>query len=383
MKVLLIGEYSRLHNSLKEGLIKNGHKVLLIGSGDGFKGYPIDINIGSKMKESPFPFFLMKVVYRLFRIDLSKIEIAFKLYVLLPSLKKYDIVQLINEDILKTNLRFQKWFIKKLVTQNKKLFLLSCGTDYVSVKYAFDKKIRYSILSPLHKNPKLKKKYRYILKYISKQNLEHHMLLYQNITGVFASDIDYHIPLKGHPKYLGLIPNPINIEKLKFSPLLITGNKINIFHGINSENTFKKGNLFFEDALKIIQIKYSEKINVITTKDVPYKDYITLYNDSHIILDQVYAFDQGYNALEAMAKGKVVFTGAEKEWLDYYNLEEDTIAINALPDVDKIVEKLEWLILNPQKIIEISKNARAFIEKEHDYIQTANKYASYWANKAK
>ena len=35
------------------------------------------------------------------------------------------------------------------------------------------------------------------------------------------------------------------------------------------------------------------------------------YEQAHIILDQVYAFDQGYNALEAMAKGKVVFTGAE------------------------------------------------------------------------
>ena len=32
---------------------------------------------------------------------------------------------------------------------------------------------------------------------------------------------------------------------------------------------------------------------------------------------------EGFNALEAMAKGKVVFTGAEKEWLDYHNLKED------------------------------------------------------------
>ena len=29
------------------------------------------------------------------------------------------------------------------------------------------------------------------------------------------------------------------------------------------------------------------------------------------------------NALEAMAKGKVVFTGAEQEWLNHYDLKED------------------------------------------------------------
>jgi hypothetical protein len=39
---------------------------------------------------------------------------------------------------------------------------------------------------------------------------------------------------------------------------------------------------------------------------VPYATYIELYNKSHIVLDQVFSYDQGYNALEAMAKGKVV-----------------------------------------------------------------------------
>ena len=47
MRILLIGEYSRLHNSLKEGLQKNGHTVTLIGSGDGYKNFPVDIKIVS------------------------------------------------------------------------------------------------------------------------------------------------------------------------------------------------------------------------------------------------------------------------------------------------------------------------------------------------
>ncbi|MEC3907246.1 glycosyltransferase [Tamlana sp. 2201CG12-4] len=380
MKILLIGEYSRLHNSLKEGLVKNDHEVLLIGSGDGFKNYPVDFNIAPKSKEIPFLLFFIKVFYKIFKFDLSKIEIAFRLYKLLPKLKDYDIVQLINEDILKTFFKFQIWFFKKIIEQNGKLFLLSCGTDYISVKYAFEKKPRYSILTPYFNNPNLKKKYKYILKYISKQNYQLHKFLYQNIEGVFASDIDYHIPLQGKPKYLGLVPNPINIHKLNFTSLQIV-DRINIFHGINSENSFKKGSSFFEQALINIQSKYPEKVSIRITKDVPYKEYISLYDSSHIILDQVYSFDQGYNALEAMAKGKVVFTGAEKEWLELYNLEEDSIAINALPDVNQITHKLEWLILNPSKIVEISKSARAFIEREHDYIKITNQYVKEWTRK--
>ena len=185
--------------------------------------------------------------------------------------------------------------------------------------------------------------------------------------------MDYHIPLVEHEKYLGLIPNPINTKLIDYKPLEFD-TKIKIFHGVNKKSMLKKGNTFFEQALKVIEQKYPNNVEITTTYNVPYQDYIKHYDDCHILLDQVYAFDQGYNALEAMAKGKVVFTGAEQEWLDFYTIEKDTIAINALPDAKKIEEKLEWLILNPNKIIEISKNARQFIETKHNYINIAQKY---------
>ena len=93
--------------------------------------------------------------------------------------------------------------------------------------------------------------------------------------------------------------------------------------------------------------------------------------------DQIYGYDQGYNALEAMAKGKVVFTGAENEFYKEYNLTEK-VAINALPDVDYLVNELSFLIENPNEIIEIGKRARKFIEKEHHYIAVAQMYLNKW-----
>ena len=173
------------------------------------------------------------------------------------------------------------------------------------------------------------------------------------------------------------MPNPINTDILKFKPLSID-DKIVIFHGINSNNYYRKGNDIFEAALDIIKSKYAEKIEIITVRSLPYSEYIKAFNQAHILLDQIYAYDQGYNALEAMAKGKVVFTGAEKEWLDYYNLEEDTVAINALPESNKIAKKLEWLIENPDTIIEISINARQFIETHHHYVNCAKNYLNTW-----
>ncbi|WP_321538599.1 glycosyltransferase [Flavobacterium piscinae] len=129
--------------------------------------------------------------------------------------------------------------------------------------------------------------------------------------------------------------------------------------------------------MKIIEGKYADKVEIIITENIPYQHYISLYNKAHILLDQVYAYDQGYNALEAMAKGKVVFTGAEQEFEDYYELNE-RVAINALPEVNELVNELSFLIDNPQEIITIGKNARAFIEREHDYLKIAKKYLEVW-----
>jgi glycosyltransferase involved in cell wall biosynthesis len=91
----------------------------------------------------------------------------------------------------------------------------------------------------------------------------------------------------------------------------------------------------------------------------------------------VYAYDQGYNALEAMAKGKVVFTGAEKEFEAHYKLAH-RVAINAKPDVDYLVQQLSDLIDNPQQIKMISQQAREFILRAHHYKHIADTYLTTW-----
>lgn len=379
MKILLVGEFSRLHNSLKEGLVALGHDVVLVGNGDQFKKFPVDFNIDSHFFNTAIPLFFRKVLLRLTKKDIAELEIAYRFRKLLPKLKEFDVVQLINEDALGIYPKLQIKLLEKLINQNKNLFLLCCGDDYVTIDYYLNHNKTYSILTPYLNNKKLKNQYTYSLKYITKPYKRLHDFIYKFSKGVIASDMDYHLPLLKNPNYLGLIPNPINIDTINYIPITIE-DKIIIFHGVNVHNYIKKGNQFFDEALKIIKSKYPDKVDIIRTEDLPYNDYIKIYDSCHILMDQVYAFDQGYNALEAMAKGKVVFTGAEQEWLDYYNLEENTVAINALPDAEKIARKLEWLILNPERIVEISKNARSFIMREHHYVRIAERYLKTWTS---
>lgn len=376
MKILLVGEYSRLHNSLKEGLEQLNNNVTIVATYDGFKKYDVDVLIKKKYQKGILRR-IKNLIYRFSGIDLVSLNIINQIKQLESKLSGYDVVQFINEASFGCTAKFEGDIFNLISSWNKNVYLLSCGTDYISVKYANDDNLRYSILTP-YKNGKDKTFLSaYGLKFLKPEFKKLHTHIYKNIKGVIASDIDYHIPLVNHPKYLGLIPNPINTKLLSYN-LPTIDEKIVIFHGINSNNYYKKGNDIFEEALDIINNKYSEKVEIITVRSLPYSAYIKAYDKAHILLDQIYAYDQGYNALEAMAKGKVVFTGAEKEWLEHYNIEENTIAINALPNPENIANTLEWLIKNPEKIVEISKNARQFIEKHHDYVLSAEQYLETW-----
>jgi len=377
MKILLIGEYSNLHNSLKQGLVKNGYNVVLLGNGDGFKNYDADILIKSSFFEKKFLKIIAKIVDRLTGISLNEIEFFIRSLFKIKALKDFDVVQLINERAFKTSPWMEKILLKQLVKNNKKIFLLACGVDNVSLTYANEKKFRYSILTPYFENSSQKKEYKQTLKYLSPGYLRLSKYVKNIVSGIISSDLDYHIPYKGIEKYLGMIPNPINIDKLK-NPYPIKRSRIYILHAINSKNKIKKGNKIFEKSLLIIEKKYSDKIKVITTIDNSYSSHIKNVENCDILLDQVYAYDQGYNALEAMALGKVVFTGAEVEWAEYYKIKENMVAINALPDVSKIVDKLSWLIENPIHLKNISMNARKFIEIHHNYKSIALKYIANW-----
>ena len=378
MKILLLGEYSRLHNSLKEGLVALGHDVKIVGTGDKFKMFPVDYSIAAKTcNKYNWTKFVCSAIQKLSGFDLEKTERAIRFYKLLPKLKGFDHVQLINSDALETYPFLARLLYKKLFAFIKNRSLLICGDETPVVSYQLTGELKYAVLTPYLQDPSLRKTFHYSLKYQKKGYRKTFTYLAENCQKRITSDLDYEIPMQKMGYSTTVIPNPINTNRLKHQELIIT-DKIVIFLGINRLSYLKKGIPYFEEALARIQEKQYKTIEIITTENLPYAEYMSRYHKAHIILDQVHAYDQGYNALEAMAQGKVVFTGAENEFLQHYQLAEDEVCINALPDAIKIAEKLSYLVEHPEKIIEISIKARNFIEKEHEYKRIAQRYLDCW-----
>jgi len=380
VKVLLGGEYSRLHNSLKEGLARHGVEAHILATGDAFKRYPADFSVRPRYLTRPAWRWLRQGFHRMTGKDLAAWETAYYLHKFEKYAPSYDILQWINPYPFETPLRFEKKFMKKMMQKAGKTFLLACGDDARVNDYYLKNPEPYNIFTPFRENPALKKYFRYSLKYLKPAFRQWQQELESMISGIIPTDLDYAVPYRGHPKALPMIPNPVNTDKIVYHwPSMEKG--IIIFHGINSGNYWRKGNAFFTRALEIIREKYKDKVQIIETRDLAYEAYIRHLSRAHIVLDQIYAWDQGYNALEAMAMGKVVFTGAEDVFREYYGLTEE-VNINALPDVDDLAGKLSELIENPRRLENISRAARRFIEREHHYEEIAGRYLEAWKKTA-
>ena len=78
MRILLLGEYSNVHATLSKALKKRGHEVLLISNGDFWKNYPRDIDLSRQYTKLGGLLYWLKVM------------------MLLPRLRNFDIVQIIN-----------------------------------------------------------------------------------------------------------------------------------------------------------------------------------------------------------------------------------------------------------------------------------------------
>ena len=117
MKILLLGEFSNIHWTLAEGLRILGHEVCVVSDGNHWKNYKRDI-------------------YLLRPTDgkIDGVKYLAKVLLLLPKLKGYDIVQIVNPCFLHLKPEKSLPIYRFLRKHNKKIFLGAFGTDHYYVK---------------------------------------------------------------------------------------------------------------------------------------------------------------------------------------------------------------------------------------------------------
>ena len=362
MKILLIGEFSNLHWTLAEGLRALGHEVCVVSDGNHWKNYKRDITL-----------------LRPTNNKIDGIKYLAKVLLLLPQLKGYDIVQIVNPCFL--NLKPKKILpiYRFLKQNNKKIFLGAFGTDHYYVKACMESDIfKYSDFKYNHTLRDTQTNRTIIKECLYGGTAVANKEIAQTCNGIIACLWEYYVAyIPYFPDKTTFIPLPIDYSNIT-SRVRTEPEKVNFFIGIQSARSDIKGTDIMYPVLKEIQKKYPDQCRITEAIDAPYAIYQKLMDDADVQLDQLYSYTPSMNSLLAMAKGVIVLGGGEEENYEIINEKELRPIINVYPSEEDIFQKLEYIVLNKERIPELSAQSIEYVRKHHNYVKVAQQYVDFW-----
>lgn len=357
MKILLLGEFSGLHKNLKDGLVELGHDVTIASGGDGWKGIEGDINLGTSKKG----------IIRIF-------EKIYNILKAVPKFKNYDIVQFISPVVFPKLLGINDFIVNYILKKNNKIFLSGAGAIPQNTVLA-------DFCEHTYKYPQLYNEYKGTNPEMwsqSKRGREYNQWLFEQINGYIPISYLYAQGFRDI-KYEKLCPTisiPMNIDEIKYADNIVS-EKLIIFHGLNREGI--KGTPLIRQAMEKLQKDYPDKVECVLDGKLPLEKYLQLLRRVNIVVDQVYSSSVGVNGVYSMAMGKIVVGGGEPEFLKELGIKNSPI-VSIQPDVSDIYNKLETLVKNQDKILDMGRSSRKFAETVHDYKKIAQQYVDVWGH---
>lgn len=363
MKILLLGEYSNVHWTLAEGLRALGHEVTVVSDGDHWKGYRRDVDLSRKSLHF-----------------LDSLKYYWKVRRTLRKCKGYDIVQFINPIFLDLKAELHYKFFEQLKRENKKLVLGAFGIDHYWVKTGLDAKtFRYSDFNIGNTIRQNADNDAYIADWLTGEKGKLNQMMVKEcdaiVTGLYEYDCCYK-PL--FPEKTTFIPFPIDlgsVTPVKTLQETEPPQKIRFFIGIQKSRSAYKGTDIMLAALTRLQKEYPDRMEVVKVESVPFQEYQTLMNESHVLLDQLYSYTPGMNALLAMAKGLVVVGGGEEEQYALLGETELRPIINVQPNEEDVYQQIKERILeHPEALHQLQLDSVEYVKRYHDHLAVARAY---------
>lgn len=365
MKILLLGEYSNVHWTLACALRRLGHEVCVVSNGDEWKGYSSDISLVRRPG------------------GLGSITYLYKVLRLLPKLRGYDVVQLINP-VHFIDLKAERGIhiYDYLRRHNKRIFLGAFGYDYY---YVYDSVVRrtlrycdfYTPTSKVQHAWNTANEHDWLHTYKKEANIH----IAKTCDGIISGLYEYDVAYRPHfPEKTTFIPFPIELKEHEVALQTPADNngKIRFFIGIQSHRSALKGTDVMLRALERLVARYPDHAEMVKAESVPFAQYKEMMRSSDVLLDQIYSYTPAMNALLAMSQGLILVGGGEEE--HYTLLDEEILRpiINVQPNEEDIYLKLEQLVLHPECISQLKRDSITYIQRHHDSIKVAQQYLKAW-----
>lgn len=390
MKILLLGEYSNVHWTLAEGLRALGHEVTVVSNGDEWKNYPRDIDL-SRDPRSQIPW-----RKRGWRGWWGGVSYSLRLLRLLPRLKHYDVVQLINPCFFDLKAERHQAIYRYLRKHNGSLVMGAFGLDYYWAQVNTElRPMRYSDfnLGDEVRHDEVTEAIRTEYVGSAKETLCRAIASDCDaiVAGLYEYFVTYQLAENGVlAQKTHYIPMPIDVQgvgdgKEESAPEtelqhLKNPKRLSIFLGISKGRSVYKGTDIMLRAAQDVQSKYPDKMELLVAEGVPFAQYQKMIEQSDVLIDQLYGYAPAMNALLAMSKGMVTVGGGEPE---HYNLLQETELrpiINVEPNYQSVYDALEHLVLHPEMIPELKRQSIAYVRRHHDHVKVARQYEQLYAS---
>ena len=364
MRILLLGEYSNVHNTLAKGLRELGHEVTVASNGDFWKDYPRDIDLARE------------------RTFAGTLSFLYRLLKALPKMRGYDVVQLINPMFLEMKAERLFSIYDYLRRHNRKVILCAFGMDYYWMHINDTlKPLRYSdsnIGDTLRRDAETES-YRKDWIGTEKQRLNEYIA--KDCDAIVAGLYEYWATYQAVPSLrekVTFIPYPIEPQNKERIHPEYQGGKIRFFIGISRSRNAYKGTDLMLRALEELKENYPERVEMKVADGVPFAEYQQMMDTSDILLDQLYSYTPAMNALLAMSKGMVVVGGGEPENYEILGEKDLRPIVNIQPNYESCYRELEQLVLHPEQIPGLQRQSIEYIRRHHDYLQVAKQYLAIY-----
>ncbi len=364
MKILLLGEYSNVHNTLAQGLRELGYQVTVVSDGDRWKNYPRDIDLRRRSLDK---WDTLRYLW-----DIKRVW---------QKLKDFDVVQIINPVFL--DLRAERiWrYYEQLRRQNGKMFLGAFGIDLPWVEQGLKPDtFRYSdfyINGQRREYPEAEEMERDWLKGAKG---ELNLRIAEDCDGIIAGLYEYWVCHQAHyASKTTFIPFPINHQLVSPRQPHPGDPAMRFFIGIQRSRSRYKGTDIMLRALENLQKRWGEKMQIVRAENVPYEQYQRMIDSSDVLLDQLYSYTPAMNALLAMAKGLVVVGGGEEEQYELLGETQLRPIVNVLPSQESVEKEIEQrLLLHPDDLAQLQADSRTYTLRHHHHVRVAEQYVRVW-----
>jgi hypothetical protein len=365
-KILLIGDYSNCHRALCLALREMGHDVTLMSAGSGFQATERDVDISRREGKLGGA-----LLYGRMRLSLRSL------------MKGNDIVAIQNPMFVTLRPNRLRRVFDSLVGENDKVFLTAAGTDSVYIRHTLSaaSTLRYNELRIGDRpSPMALARSEYINGWMADDVVRFNDYVYERVSGIATVLYEYDLAaraLVGDDRvcYCGI---PIDTKQVSQVKIADDIDCVKFFLGRHRGRYAEKGTDLLEQAARTIVERHPEHARLEIVENRPYKEYIGLMCDSHVVLDQVYSYTPATNALLAMARGLNIVSGGETDFYDFIGETENRPIINATPDLDELTETLDSIVLHREQIKPRGQRSREFAVKHNDADVVARRFLDFW-----